>query len=360
MLTTLPPTMPVAVPVTDDTSKDQPQEQHSGRNIFNPMPPPQVPPRIQALKNPQLKLHLPGSGRNYIKLGSKDSSSPRSGSGSAGSSSGGEPNSANSQTATPVALGSPSSLGKGSKPSLRVVIPASKGSHGKSVSITALVAVLCSQHVLLQSMVQTNPTTNVTQYQKVATASQHNDPLATPIMSLATPSLFSNLPSMMSGLGDFPFNSSTSEQQPSALVAIPINLQQSAAAATSGNMMLQAHNLGQPFLLTPTYEPNAPPVFPSPGGSSVQGGSQEILAHYLLQQQQQMQKQSHKVVPKGSDSSTIIEQPTRSFAQANNSEQEISFSGSMDPSRTTLQSYDPSLSSSTLELPVSKRVRLTS
>ena len=73
-----------------------------------------------------------------------------------------------------------------------------------------------------------------------------------------------------------------------------------------------------------------------------------------------MQKQSHKVVPKGSDSSTIIEQPTRSFAQANNSEQEISFSGSMDPSRTTLQSYDPSLSSSTLELPVSKRVRLTS
>ena len=258
MLTTLPPTMPVAVPVTDDTSKDQPQEQHSGRNIFNPMPPPQVPPRIQALKNPQLKLHLPGSGRNYIKLGSKDSSSPRSGSGSAGSSSGGEPNSASSQTATPVALGSPSSLGKGSKPSLRVVIPASKGSHGKSVSITALVAVLCSQHVLLQSMVQTNPTTNVTQYQKVATASQHNDPLATPIMSLATPSLFSNLPSMMSGLGDFPFNSSTSEQQPSALVAIPINLQQSAAAATSGNMMLQAHNLGQPFLLTPTYEPNAP------------------------------------------------------------------------------------------------------
>jgi len=360
MLTTLPPTMPVAVPVTDDTSKDQPQEQHSGRNIFNPMPPPQVPPRIQALKNPQLKLHLPGSGRNYIKLGSKDSSSPRSGSGSAGSSSGGEPNSASSQTATPVAMGSPSSLGKGSKPSLRVVIPASKGSHGKSVSITALLVILCCQHVLLQSMVQTNPTTNVTQYQKVATASQHNDPLATPIMSLATPSLFSNLPSMMSGLGDFPFNSSTSEQQPSALVAIPINLQQSAAAATSGNMMLQAHNLGQPFLLTPTYEPNAPPVFPSPGGSSVQGGSQEILAHYLLQQQQQMQKQSHKVVPKGSDSSTIIEQPTRSFAQADNSEQEISFSGSMDPSRTTLQSYDPSLSSSTLELPVSKRVRLTS
>jgi len=143
MLTTLPPTMPVAVPVTDDTSKEQPQEQHTGRtggNIFNPMPPPQVPPRIQALKNPQLKLHLPGSGRNYIKLGSKDSSSPRSGSGSAGSSSGGEPNSASSQTATPVAMGSPSSLGKGSKPSLRVVIPASKGSHGKSVSIKALVA----------------------------------------------------------------------------------------------------------------------------------------------------------------------------------------------------------------------------
>jgi len=164
----------------------------------------------------------------------------------------------------------------------------------------------------------------------------------------------------MSGLGDFPFNSSTSEQ-PSALVAIPINLQQS--AATSGNMMLQAHNLGQPFLLTPTYEPNAPPVFPSPGGSSVQGGNQEILAHYLLQQQQQqMQKQSHKVASKGNDASAaIIEQPTsHSFAQVDNSDQEMSFAGSIDPSRTTLQSYDPSLSSSTLELPVSKRVRLTS
>ena len=137
MLTTLPPTMPVAVPVTDDASKEHAQEQlgkAGGGNVFNPMPPPQVPPRIQALKNPQLKLHLPGSGRNYIKLGNKDSSSPRSGGSSSTGSSGGELNSANSQSSvTSTAMASPSSFGKGSKPSLRVVIPASKGSHGKSV-----------------------------------------------------------------------------------------------------------------------------------------------------------------------------------------------------------------------------------
>lgn len=137
MLTTLPPVMPVAVPVTDDTNKEHLQDQQAGRtgggNVFNPMPPPQVPPRIQALKNPQLKLHLPGSGRNYIKLGNKDSSSPRSG-GSGSTSSSGDLNSANSQSSvTPAAMASPSSFGKGSKPSLRVVIPASKGSHGKSV-----------------------------------------------------------------------------------------------------------------------------------------------------------------------------------------------------------------------------------
>ena len=141
MLTTLPPTMPVAVPVTDDASKEHSQDQQPGKaagggNVFNPMPPPQVPPRIQALKNPQLKLHLPGSGRNYIKLGNKgDSSSPRSGGSSSTGSSGGELNSANSQSSvTSAAMASPSSFGKGSKPSLRVVIPASKGGlHGKSV-----------------------------------------------------------------------------------------------------------------------------------------------------------------------------------------------------------------------------------
>lgn len=209
-------------------------------------------------------------------------------------------------------------------------------------------------------MVQTNATSTVNQIQRVATTSQHNDPLATPIMSLATPSLFSNLPSMMSGLGDFPFNTNPTDQ-PSALVAIPINLQQSSG---SGNVMLQAHNLGQPFLLTPTYEPNAP-VFPSPGGTSVQGNSQEILAHYLLQQQQQMQKQqtgsNTKTVTKAPDASSIIEQSSSGYVQVeSSSEQDISFSSSMEHSRSTLQSYDPSLNSSTLELPVTKRVRLTS
>ena len=209
-------------------------------------------------------------------------------------------------------------------------------------------------------MVQTNAMSTINQVQKIATTSQH-DPLATPIMSLATPSLFSNLPSMMSGLGDFPFNSNPTDQ-PSALVAIPINLQQSSAA--TGNVMLQAHNLGQPFLLTPTYEPNAP-VFPSPGGTSVQGNSQEILAHYLLQQQQQMQKQqagnATKPASKVPDAASIVEQSTSSYVQVeSSSDQEISFSNTMEQSRSTLQSYDPSLNSSTLELPVTKRVRLTS
>lgn len=143
MLTTLPPTMPVAVPVTDDPNKEHSQDQQASRaggaNVFNPMPPPQVPPRIQALKNPQLKLHLPGSGRNYIKLGNKDSCSPRSGGSSSTGSSAGELNSANSQSSvTSTAMASPSSFGKGAKPSLRVVIPASKGSHGKSVRCALL------------------------------------------------------------------------------------------------------------------------------------------------------------------------------------------------------------------------------
>lgn len=80
--------------------------------------------------------------------------------------------------------------------------------------------------------------------------------LTTPIMSLTTPSLFSSIPPGLSnfnadipGLGDL--------GSASALVAFPVNIQPSSSSnSTPGggpsNIIIQAQNAGQPFLLTPS------------------------------------------------------------------------------------------------------------
>lgn len=84
----------------------------------------------------------------------------------------------------------------------------------------------------------------------------NNGSLTTPIMSLTTPSLFSSLPPGLSNFtADIPGLSDIGSG--SAIVAFPVNIQPSATASTSsgghGNIIIQAQNTGQPFLLTPSH-----------------------------------------------------------------------------------------------------------
>lgn len=86
-------------------------------------------------------------------------------------------------------------------------------------------------------------------------------------------------------MGEFPFNQATptppagggaaggtgggtsGDSSSAALVAFPVSIQPSATGGSgTGNLILQAQNMGQPFLLTPTYEPRQNPLFNSPSG----------------------------------------------------------------------------------------------
>ena len=119
----------------------------------------------------------------------------------------------------------------------------------------------------------------------------NTEALTTPILSLATPNMFSSLPPLFSSfMGDFPFGQlgqipggasaggSTAvatggnpggggggDGSSAALVAFPVSIQPSASGAGMGNLVLQAQNMGQPFLLTPTYDRSANPLANSQG-----------------------------------------------------------------------------------------------
>ena len=129
--------------------------------------------------------------------------------------------------------------------------------------------------------------------------------LTTPILSLATPNIFSSLPPLFSSImGDFPFGQmgqipggasaggtagmATSGNpgggggggggdggSSAALVAFPVSIQPSASGAGMGNLVLQAQNMGQPFLLTPTYDRSSHPLLNSQGAppSSLASGN---------------------------------------------------------------------------------------
>ena len=77
-------------------------------------------------------------------------------------------------------------------------------------------------------------------------------------MSLTTPSLFSSLPPSLSSLPtEFPLGSAVAEGgsvggSTSALVAFPISIQPGSGNTPGNNVIIQAQNMGQPFLLTPT------------------------------------------------------------------------------------------------------------
>eukprot|EP00731_Ephydatia_muelleri_P016749 Em0009g1173a len=173
-------------------------------------PPQGNPARLRKVGNNTIKLHPPGSGRNYITL------EPQSGDGGLAAKGGG---------------------GGGNKPQLRVMIPNQKvfGPKGTSPPHTEG---------------GTHPTASI-----VTTDTS----LTTPIMSLVTPSLLGgNLFSSIMG-GEFPFNSATGpgSEMHSALVAFPVSIQPTSGAgsnSTAGNIILQAQNMGQPFLLTPSYD----------------------------------------------------------------------------------------------------------
>ena len=101
------------------------------------------------------------------------------------------------------------------------------------------------------------PTTQSLVTKSVAThtlpAHVNTDSLTTPIMSLTTPNIFSSLPPGLSNFSvDIPNLGETGST--SALVAFPVSIQPSSINNTpgTGNIILQAQNMGQPFLLTQT------------------------------------------------------------------------------------------------------------
>ncbi len=62
---------------------------------------------------------------------------------------------------------------------------------------------------------------------------------------------------------------SSGDSGSAALVAFPVSIQPSASGQGMGNLVLQAQNMGQPFLLTPTYDRTQHPLMnTSQGGSS--------------------------------------------------------------------------------------------
>ena len=166
--------------------------------------------------------------------------------------------------------------------------------------------------------------------QQSTTASES---LTTPVISLATPNLFSSLPPLSSLTGDFPFGSalmggggiSSGGDQHSALVAFPVSIQPSTSGggASTSNIVLQAQNMGQPFLLTPNFDRVANPLLsggnPSQlltpptslvGGAAVSAGispspkdletlklQYDRLQQQLLQQQFMLQQGMQRQVP---------------------------------------------------------------
>lgn len=136
------------------------------------------------------------------------------------------------------------------------------------------------------------------------------DSLTTPVLSLTTPNIFSSLPPIFSSLvgGDFPFNQpsapntagggavggamggSGGDTSSAALVAFPVSIQPSATSGSgTGNLILQAQNMGQPFLLTPTYDSRQNPLFTSqsystPPTSSLPAGLSPSIGGMNLEQ----------------------------------------------------------------------------
>ena len=173
----------------------------------------------------------------------------------------------------------------------------------------------------------------------------NTESLTTPVLSLTTPTVFSSLPPIFSSLlGDFPFNqtpisSMTSgkggagssgaggsagggcgssggggggssrggEKSSTALVAFPVSIQPSATSGTAGgmagggnsagNLILQAQNMGQPFLLTPSFDSRQNPLFnsqsyatPTPSSLATTTGLSPNISGNLEQLKQQYER----------------------------------------------------------------------
>ena len=154
-----------------------------------------------------------------------------------------------------------------------------------------------------------------TSFQQTST---HSDSLTTPILSMATPNLLSSLPPpLFSSLtGDFPFGALMSSglgsgtaggggggggEISSALVAFPVSIQPSSSgpSTNAGNIVLQAQNMGQPFLLTPNIDPRqnsflTQQTYQPPPSSSLSPNIrdlEQLKQHYDRVQQQLLQQQ---------------------------------------------------------------------
>lgn len=224
----------------------------------------------------------------------------------------------------------------------------------------------------------TTSTNNSTQQQGVSNTqtttaaptvtTTHSESLTTPVISLATPNLLSALPPpLFSGLtGDFSFGSLMSGglgsmggggagELSSALVAFPVSIQPSSTSGTNpnaGNIVLQAQNMGQPFLLTPNIDPRHNPMlsqqnFTSPPSSlSPNMRDLEQLKHQyervqqqLLHQQlfisQQLHNQQQTPGKEGSGAPALMKKSTATPPHKDSQTQRKDLSGGITGSLTT-------------------------
>ncbi|XP_003388870.1 PREDICTED: myocyte-specific enhancer factor 2B-like [Amphimedon queenslandica] len=259
------------------------------------MPPPAgTPTRLQTIRSQTLKLHLPGGGRNYIPL-SYSGKSPLVDEGGGGG--GGEADGDNESTSN--------------RPQLSVVIPGQKGFMSRTIpSSPPPSAEGDNDHAPLSSSSDDSPSEQKPVPLTVATSHFHpppvtvnTDSLTTPIMSLTTPSLFSSVqPGLSSFAADVPGLGDIGSA--SALVAFPVNIQPSStgnpsASGPGGNIVIQAQNTGQPFLLTPKQTPGAVHtsggLLSTPPNSSLRDLEQLKLQYDKIYQQisQTLQQHSH-------------------------------------------------------------------
>ena len=155
----------------------------------------------------------------------------------------------------------PSSTPSHHHPLYTLTSPSSLHPHITIILSTPPIAhtITCTHFTHQSSCFKTSPPHTEGGTHPTASIATTDTSLTTPIMSLVTPSLLGgNLFSSIMG-GEFPFNSATGpgSEMHSALVAFPVSIQPTSGAgsnSTAGNIILQAQNMGQPFLLTPSYD----------------------------------------------------------------------------------------------------------
>lgn len=170
-------------------------------------------------------------------------------------------------------------------------------------------------------------------------------------MSLTTPSIFSSAvpPSLSGAPSEFPLSSLISGEggvSTSALVAFPISIQPGAGNTPGSNLIIQAQNMGQPFLLTPTPNDKQTASLMPPTSSAAYPTTMKDLEQLKLQYDKIYQQISE----------TLQHQEYQTSKHTENNKEGISDASSDNDHKRSRESHSPPPSSEELDL-ANKRPR---